>query len=333
MKLILAAIVIIFAVSATAIDPKESDNLFREYLDKFKIRLQRSGKGYEDKTQNFLNTLKLIENNKELRINSFAHLSYDEFVQTRTGYIPLPDNENFPLKTYNFTRRGARASLPASWDWRKRYAVVRQVQDQSNCGSCWVFAGIGAIEGQMSLKYLNHEKLSEQEALECIVKYKGWGCGGGNSIAVFEWAASVGGVTNADKRPYRNVDNTQCETFLNSRSYGSKTIATYVQVPVNNEEAMKDALVNVGPIHVSLHASKEFVNVGSAIFTDPNNLCLNQGNNHAVLLVGYGTEYGQDYWLIKNSWGTGWGAGGYGKIARGRNLCGIAKDPFYPVLA
>jgi cathepsin H len=52
--------------------------------------------------------------------------------------------------------------------------------------------------------------------------------------------------------------------------------------------------------------------------------------NHAVLAVGYGTENGMDYWLIKNSWGTDWGMDGFFKIQRGVNMCGIAQCNSYP---
>lgn len=269
----------------------------------------------------------------ELEINKLAHFSYDELVNLRTGYVPLPDDQNFPKEAYNISRRGGRASLPASWDWRGRYGVVRPVQDQGNCGSCWAFAGIAVLEGQLSLKKRNHDKLSEQEAVECIRKYKDFGCGGGWGPEVFYWASTVGGVTTANRRPYKAVDYTSCNTDANPRSPGSKTVAGYVYITGEYEDAMKDAIVNVGPIHVSLHMSSDMAAYSSGIFSDSKNQCANQGNNHAVLLVGYGSENGQDYWLVKNSWGSWWGDQGYIKIARGRKLCGIARDAHWPMLA
>ena len=61
------------------------------------------------------------------------------------------------------------------------------------------------------------------------------------------------------------------------------------------------------------------------------------GIDHAVLVVGYGTEKGQDYWLVKNSWGEKWGENGYFRVARDMKkmdagMCGIQSTPSYPIL-
>ena len=69
------------------------------------------------------------------------------------------------------------------------------------------------------------------------------------------------------------------------------------------------------------------VSVFIKIFSVPKPL-----SNHAVLIVGYGTEKGQDYWLVKNSWGAYWGDEGYIKMARNVNICGIANEPLVPLV-
>ena len=68
----------------------------------------------------------------------------------------------------------------------------------------------------------------------------------------------------------------------------------------------------------------------SGIWSNPE--CQGEGSKmHAVLVVGYGSDNGNDYWLIKNSWGTKWGENGYLRLARNRNMCGVAKYASYPV--
>ncbi len=81
---------------------------------------------------------------------------------------------------------------------------------------------------------------------------------------------------------------------------------------------------------MAFQVASDFKKYTSGIYTST--ICKNgpQDVNHAVLAVGYGTENGVDYWLIKNSWGTGWGMDGYFKIKRGVNMCGINNCNSFP---
>ena len=105
-----------------------------------------------------------------------------------------------------------------------------------------------------------------------------------------------------------------------------------VKVPAT-EEALKIAVATQGPISVAIDATRSFQmwkfhHSGVYYGTD----CRSDFLNHAVTVVGYGTEDGQDYWLVKNSWGSDWGEEGYIKMSRNRNNnCGIASQPCYAV--
>lgn len=103
-------------------------------------------------------------------------------------------------------------------------------------------------------------------------------------------------------------------------------------MPSGDERALQEAVATIGPISVSIDASEQtFQFYANGIYDNP--LCSSENLGHAVLLVGYGTENGLDYWLIKNSWGTEWGNDGYVKIARNKNnLCGISTQASYPLV-
>ncbi len=95
------------------------------------------------------------------------------------------------------------------------------------------------------------------------------------------------------------------------------------------ENNLQNAVANIGPITVAVNAN-DFQFYGGGIF---NPAVCEKPVNHAVVVVGYGTLDGQDYWIIKNSWGTGWGMDGYMYLARNAgNKCAIASYAYYPVV-
>jgi C1A family cysteine protease len=95
-----------------------------------------------------------------------------------------------------------------------------------------------------------------------------------------------------------------------------------------NETALDDAIANIGPISVMIDGSQSaFQLYTTGIYNDPK--CNASTITHGITLVGYGSNY----YIAKNSWGTGWGKSGYVKWARtGSNFCGIANYPAYPII-
>ena len=98
-----------------------------------------------------------------------------------------------------------------------------------------------------------------------------------------------------------------------------------------DEHSMKQAIAKVGPVAISYRVQDGFKNYKSGVYHIED--CKNgpMDVNHAVQGVGYGTEDGMDYWLIKNSWGTTFGMEGYFKMQRGVNMCGVAVCNSFPV--
>jgi len=120
---------------------------------------------------------------------------------------------------------------------------------------------------------------------------------------------------------YTGVDGT-CKYV---RSKGVGVVTSYKNIGVDSTGALLRAALNNGPVSVAIEAD-QFVFQGyrSGVITSG----CGDSLDHGVLAVGYGTDGGQDYFLVKNSWGPRWGDGGYVKIAP--DQCGITMAPSQP---
>lgn len=264
-------------------------------------------------------------------IHPYSHLSHDDFLRYRTGLTSSSPFLRVSEKKSNFTI-DLKFSLPDNFNWVQS-GVVRPVQNQGLCQCSYAFATVGAIEGQLSLLG-NNSKLSEQEVVDCARHYLFFvipivlGCNGGDDFAVYDYARKYNGLTTADIYPYQGKVN-RCQT--NRPKVQGSRVKSFVNVPAD-EEAMKQILFTRGPLYVTIYASPAFASYTSGIYTDSQGECDNMESNHALLLVGYGVEAGQEYWILKNSWGESYGENGYVRISRGVNLCNIAEDASYPNL-
>lgn len=128
---------------------------------------------------------------------------------------------------------------------------------------------------------------------------------------------------------YPSPCNTSC-CFLKDKV--GATVTGYVDVPQGNETALQYAVATVGPISIVVNSGlQSFQFYQSGVYDDP--ACTSMVQDHAMLVVGYGTLQGKDYWLVKNSWGTGWGMKGYIMMSRNKgNQCGIASNASYPLV-
>lgn len=277
---------------------------------------------------------KLAHGNSDqhLRLNHLADLTDEEY-RHMCGGKALPDQDREAFEIFVPTVGDSRA-LPASVDWRTKGAVT-PVKDQGACGSCWAFSGTGALEGQWFLKKGKLVSLSEQNLVDCSTASPNKGCDGGNPAPAFQYIMSNGGIDTSAAYPYDSMNTQHGRNTCRFKSSGvGAQDSGYVQVAQGDEAALKDAVANIGPISAMIDATPlhvQFPPTGvigindSTCKTDPKQL------NHFVLVVGYGTLNNQDYWLIKNSWGKGWGDQGYAKMARNKkNYCGIASFATYP---
>lgn len=257
-----------------------------------------------------------------LGVNEFADLTWDEFKQTYLGF-----KERTPLRRLMGTQRiGGYDSyeVPESVDWRLKQAVT-PVKNQGACGSCWAFSTTGAVEGAVAIKTGKLFDLSEQQLVDCSSSQGNLGCNGGLMDDAFQYILDNKGICTESSYPYTGTDGScrPCKVV--------STITGFVNVQPNNETALQLA-VSKQPVSVAIEADQEgFQFYSGGVFDGDCGTNL----DHGVLAVGYGSLDGQDYWIVKNSWGSSWGDNGYILLSRGdkgsQGQCGIAMDASYPV--
>ena len=145
----------------------------------------------------------------------------------------------------------------------------------------------------------------------------------------FQYIKDNGGIDTEESYPYEGEDD-KCR--YSPKNKGAWDVG-FVDVESGNEDALVEAIATQGPCSVAIDASHEsFQFYSHGVYRDEE--CSPDNLDHGVLAVGYGVDrHGQDYWLIKNSWGTSWGDQGYVKIARNEgNMCGVASSASYPLV-
>ena len=267
-----------------------------------------------DHTQNFT-----------MGINQFTDLTPQEFKDQYVSGLRA-EVGSYGCKSFSSSASGA----PSSIDWRQKGAVT-SVKDQGQCGSCWTFSSTGAVEGAWAIAKGQLVDLSEQELVDCAtgVSYGSHGCSGGQMEGAFKYIIEHG-QCSLSSYPYTSGVSKTGGTCQKCSAVAH--ISSCSDVKPNDQISLKAAVAQQ-PVAIAIEAdTKYFQSYSSGILTSTS--C---GTNldHGVLIVGYGTENGQDYWLVKNSWGTTWGDKGYVKIARSSStndagICGIAMDPSFP---
>jgi len=269
-----------------------------------------------------------------LGMNKYGDQSSEEFAATYNGFLHAEGQSRklFGLHEDAFYLDWVDADesqLDKSVDWREKGAVT-EVKDQGQCGSCWSFSATGALEGQMAQVFGKLPDLSEQNLVDCSRPEGNQGCNGGLMDAAFQYVKDQDGLDGEDWYPYEGVDNKECRY---DKSHREADDTGFKMIPEGNEKALKHALAKVGPVSVAIDASNpSFQFYQSGVYYEPN--CSPENLDHGVLAVGYGTEDGEHYYLVKNSWSEAWGDNGYIKMARNKeNHCGIASYAVYPVVS
>jgi C1A family cysteine protease len=260
-----------------------------------------------------------------------------------TGYIPPPMDMSH-LTGQHMPGNGVLQALPSSYDWRDNNGVTA-VKNQGACGSCFAFASVGNLEARMRVEGEGDFDFSENNAKECT--YRPTSCGGGNFYDVINLFTQKGTVLEAcDPYVPSNVScNATCpyqKTVLDWRIISGNAVA--------NTEVLKQYIYDYGPVYTAMYAGSSALTMVDSNYvyapTDAwgDELSAYDGSytlyyagsespNHAVLIVGWDDTLthagGSGGWIVKNSWGSSWGDGGYFYIAYGSAQIGTASAFVY----
>ncbi|KAM2557864.1 hypothetical protein TB2_014936 [Malus domestica] len=263
----------------------------------------------------------------KLKLNKFADMTNHEFRSVYAGSKVKHHRMLRGQRADTGFRYANVESVPPSVDWRRNGAVT-PIKDQGQCGSCWAFSTVAAVEGINQIKTKKLVSLSEQELVDCDTE-QNQGCNGGLMELAMEFIKQKGGLTTETNYPYRAADST-CNVAKENAPVVS--IDGHESVPANDEDALLKAAANQ-PIAVAIDAGgSDFQFYDEGVFDGKCGTEL----DHGVAVVGYGTTLdGTEYWIVKNSWGPEWGEKGYIRMQRGvsakEGICGIAMEASYPV--
>jgi hypothetical protein len=221
------------------------------------------------------------------------------------GLLPRPKDA---ARTFYQPAKMALEALPDAYDSRSETDCIPAVRNQGSCGSCWSFATLGAFETALCMAGKPPTDLAEQDAL--VNDSSAYGCDGGFMDGTF---LTREGSTTEPLCPYRGNDNVACRGAKHAKATRWALIGGSSRAPTVDE--LKAGIIQYGSLFVTVAAGGGFSPRGERITT-----CSSTAVNHMVQLVGYrpAAEGGVEF-LIKNSWGTNWGNGGYAWSKQGCN--------------
>jgi cathepsin L len=270
-----------------------------------------------DYTQNFT-----------MGINQFTDLTPQEF---KDQYVNGRSENlgSFGCKVFSSGGSG----LPSSVDWRQK-GVVNPVRDQGQCGSCWAFATTANAESVWAISSGKLLDLSEEFLVDCAsgAGYYNMGCNGGQPDSAFKYMINNGQCTEASY-PYKAGVTKTAGTCQKCTSAGVSFSSCFDVTP--KDQIALAAAVSKQPVTIAIEADTRYFQSYSGGILD-STTCGTE-LDHAVEIIGYGTENGVDYWNVRNSWGPSWGESGYFRIKKTSStndigICGVAAEPSFLVV-
>jgi len=310
--------------------PKEIEELEEKLLKKAEKQINENNEKFKNGESSFEEKLTYFADMPEDLLKAHQGGIFDDVGERGMGLVMPPLEARISSENLDEVYAELdRTTVPASYD-AKALGMVTSVKNQGSCGSCVAFAAHGQHETAMvkAGAKLSGLDLSEQHLVDCGYSLDGAnGCNGASPHIYnqFLHQNSGGQSLHESDYPYLGQNpklNCNAANKISKWNSGAKiTKATWDYSCT--ETKLKSLIATKGAVLVGIHASDtSFSSYKSGVW---NGCTSGAQSNHAVLAVGYGTENGKDYWLIKNSWGTNWGDSGYIKIQRGTNHCNVGN--------
>ncbi|EFX86894.1 hypothetical protein DAPPUDRAFT_312311 [Daphnia pulex] len=328
---------ILLFTSAVAAATKDED-AWISYKAKFGKRYSAMEEG--TRKQNFLTKLRVIEkNNLENKKWQMGQTKFTDLTNTEKNlYRGAKMAKRVPVRTINpeetTSYSNLERALPASIDYRSN-KCLQPVKDQGPCSSCWSFAAITPLEFNQCKKTGVAVSLSEQMSVDCD-NYN-YACTGGDFTLAWQYMEERGGAMKTSVYPYvSGTTKTNGTCKFSSSGVGAQVSFYDWTIPYPNATVSMTYLQNSGPLPTAMKVLDSFFHYTSGVYSDPACILADEYDiNHAVVIIGYGTTVATStvpatpYWIVRNSWGTGWGYNGYFYIQRGVNMCNIESWTAY----
>jgi len=260
------------------------------------------------------NVKKIEEHNSQpsvsflLGVNEYADMTHEEFLMRRNPTTYHAAEERYKVQP------SIGVGAPTSLDWRTSTnpVVVEPVRNAGQCGSSSAFAIVDSIGADYAVSSKEDVVIFDPAY---VTDCDGQGCSGSTSAVVWNFITKFG----------LNWYYTECPTGPGL----GLCINGYNCTKAGNEMELQNAVAMHGPIPVMIDASRNsFQLYSSGVYYDA--ACSSTTLDHTVLIVGYGSTNGQDYWIARNSWGTSWGMKGDILLSRNKNNnCGVATNACY----
>jgi len=343
----------LLAVTGVLASPSmDKAEIFGDFVTKFG-KTYASYKESEYRRSVFLTNYEKMEEHNKLyaegkesywmKVHPDMDLTIQEWEEKRLGGIPAMSADIKAKDTLNpeiMEKLAKQGPTPKEFEWVSA-GKVSPVKNQAACGSCACFSAVASIESCFMIQAEDAAAgdLSEQHLLDCAYHHQvtddmgtweAFGCQGAWANVYVDF---IQGNMNQEEAGYKYTSGDSGkvgECMPSDGNIHSQAMVTGFQNMWGADEATMESLLMIGPVATSVKATHNWSAYGGGVLID--HACCDSVDhdhcswqtNHSVLVVGYGTEGGQDYWLIKNSWGSDWGEEGYIKLKKGTGHCGVA---------